>query len=96
MDKFESYFKNNGLTVREMELGSLKKSKRSIPEDLTAPTGWEDYFIDEKEYPTEKTYLKNGVERIITICADSNSLDGNIIYFFYSFHIIIFKFSLEI
>ena len=81
MDRFESYFKNNGLTVREMELGSLKKSKRSIPEDLTAPTGWEDYFIDENEYPTEKTYLKNGVERIITICEDSNSLDGNIIYF---------------
>ena len=24
MDRFESYFKNNGLTVREMELGSLK------------------------------------------------------------------------
>ena len=81
MDRFEAYFKSNGLVVKEMELGSLKKSKRSIPEDLTAPTGWEDYFISENNYPTEKKYLEFGVDRIVKICEDKNSIQGNIIYF---------------
>ena len=54
MDRFEAYFKSNGLVVKEMELGSLKEVKKVVPEDLTAPTGWEDYFISENNYPTEK------------------------------------------